>query len=106
MSHMRSSSVTGAFGLLAAEVVGTSVHAETVWRRELYLACWSGVSTGAGAGFEVSRGSMNGVLIGAEAGLSPFMVLIVGGFKTGDAQMVLVGCGLTEMAVKSWKAVG
>jgi len=77
VSHMRSSSVIGAFGLLAAEVVGTSVHAETVWRRELYSACASGVSAGAGAGCEIGRGSMNGVLIGPEAALSPFMVVPV-----------------------------
>ena len=77
MSHMRSSSVIGAFGLCATEVVGTSVHVETVWNRELYLASWSGVSTGGGAGFEISRGSMNGVLIGPEAVLPPFIVVVI-----------------------------
>jgi len=77
VSHMRSSSVMGALGLLAAEVVGISVHVETVWKRELYLACASGVSTGGGAGFEIARGSMKGVLIGPEAELPPFIVALI-----------------------------
>lgn len=77
MSQMRSSSVMGALGLLAAEVVGISVHVETVWKRELYLAFASGVSAGGGAGFEIARGSMKGVLIDPEAALAPFIVALI-----------------------------
>ena len=80
---MRSSSDMGAFGLLGVEVVGTSVHAKTVSKRELYLVCCSVVSVGGGGGFETSRGSVNGVLTGSEIAaveadveLAPFMVVV------------------------------
>ena len=46
MSHICSVSARGEDGELVAEVVGRSVHEETVLWRELYFVLCSGVSSG------------------------------------------------------------
>lgn len=62
MSHMRSASLRELVGLLAAELVGISVHDVTVERRVSYLADWSGVRDEGGGGMLPLEGWSNGVL--------------------------------------------
>lgn len=59
---MRSASLRELVGLLAAELVGRSVHDVTVERRVSYLADWSGVRDGGGGGMLPLEGWSNGVL--------------------------------------------
>lgn len=63
MSHMRSASARGLVGLLAAELVGISVHDVAVERRESYLADWSGVRGAGGGEMEALEEWSKGVLM-------------------------------------------
>lgn len=63
MSHMRSASARGLVGLLAAELVGISVHDVAVERRESYLADWSGVRGAGGGEMEALEELSKGVLM-------------------------------------------